>query len=733
MHLMRKALACLFAMAPVAVLADASYHPLANGPLTQDWSNDAQISAPNNWADVPSLEGYRSGNVPGATNDPRTIVDFAGALLNVTPDVANLVGYGPAGLIEATLPDPALGLQATNNNDVVFLLLHLDTTGCSAVQLDYRLRDLDADTAIQPYLLQSRLGASVNFAAVPGTFVANANTGIDLPFSVALPAALLNQSQVQLRWITNNVAGADAIIGVDDIAVSGTCSGGVDNPPTVTSTTPANNAVGVSPVANLGVSFSEAVTTAAGWIALSCASSGSVARIESGSGSVRAVDPVPALAFGEQCTASIDATRVFDVDGTPDPLPANVQFGFTVVADAPPTLASSSPANGAINVPLAGNLQLAFSEPVSVSGAWYAISCASSGSVAASVGGGPQNWALDPLSNFAALELCTLTLQSALIGDLDGLADPLSGSATIGFTSGSSSTDYYAGVNTTSPAALRSTLHALIDDHTAFPYSSNTATDTWDILEVADQDPTDTSKVLDVYRNRKYTKIVDRSGATGPGTYNREHTWPNSLGFNDLSGPDAQSRPYSPYVDTHMLYLSASDYNGNRGNKPYATCSASCSENPTDANNGQGGGSGIYPGNSNWVQQPDGNTGTYEVWTRRKGDMARAILYMDIRYEGGSAANGQPEPDLIVTDNRGLIAHTPSGQVPALGYMGLLSALLAWHAADPPDAQEQLRNEVIFSFQGNRNPFIDRPEFAACLWQNQCAPGDSVFGNGFEP
>jgi len=647
MHLMRKALACLFAMAPVAVLADASYHPLANGPLTQDWSNDAQISAPNNWADVPSFEGYRSGNVPGATNDPRTIVDFAGALLNVTPDVANLVGYGPAGLIEATLPDPALGLQATNNNDVVFLLLHLDTTGCSAVQLDYRLRDLDADTAIQPYLLQSRLGASVNFAAVPGTFVANANTGIDLPFSVALPAALLNQSQVQLRWITNNVAGADAIIGVDDIAVSGTCSGGVD--------------------------------------------------------------------------------------GTPDPLPANVQFGFTVVADAPPTLASSSPANGAINVPLAGNLQLAFSEPVSVSGAWYAISCASSGSVAASVGGGPQNWALDPLSNFAALELCTLTLQSALIGDLDGLADPLSGSATIGFTSGSSSTDYYAGVNTTSPAALRSTLHALIDDHTAFPYSSNTATDTWDILEVADQDPTDTSKVLDVYRNRKYTKIVDRSGATGPGTYNREHTWPNSLGFNDLSGPDAQSRPYSPYVDTHMLYLSASDYNGNRGNKPYATCSASCSENPTDANNGQGGGSGIYPGNSNWVQQPDGNTGTYEVWTRRKGDMARAILYMDIRYEGGSAANGQPEPDLIVTDNRGLIAHTPSGQVPALGYMGLLSALLAWHAADPPDAQEQLRNEVIFSFQGNRNPFIDRPEFAACLWQNQCAPGDSVFGNGFEP
>jgi len=47
--------------------------------------------------------------------------------------------------------------------------------------------------------------------------------------------------------------------------------------------------------------------------------------------------------------------------------------------------------------------------------------------------------------------------------------------------------------------------------------------------------------VLDVYRNRTYTKITDRSGATGPNNYNREHTWPNSLGFNDLDGLDANA------------------------------------------------------------------------------------------------------------------------------------------------------------------------------------------------
>jgi endonuclease I len=43
--------------------------------------------------------------------------------------------------------------------------------------------------------------------------------------------------------------------------------------------------------------------------------------------------------------------------------------------------------------------------------------------------------------------------------------------------------------------------------------------------------------------------------------------------------------------------------------------------------------------------------------------------------------------------------------------MGLLSTLIAWHQADPPDDAERARNEVIYSFQGNRNPFIDHPEW----------------------
>lgn len=546
-----------------------------------------------------------------------------------------------------------------------------------------------------------------------------------------------------IRWTDLNTAGVDDLVAVDEVVISTT--GAVDVPPTVTSTVPANGATGVAPSSNIQVNFSEAVTTQAGWFALSCSSTGTVSVAESGAGATRTLDPVPTLAFGENCNASIDASKVIDQDGTPDPMAANVNFGFTVAQDLAPTVASTVPANNQSNVPRSSNININFSEAVTVSGSWYTLQCSVSGTPAVSVSGGPISYTLDPAADLAELENCVVTVLAAQVLDQDGTPTPMASDFSFNFTTAAGAGNYYASVDATSASTLRNTLHALIDDHTAYQYSigsnncnaqspTTAACDVWDILEEAEQDLTESNKVLDVYRNRKYLKITDRSGATGPTTYNREHTWPNSLGFNDLNGLDGGGRPFSPYTDAHMLYASASDYNSNRGNKPYDNCSAACTENPTDLNHGAGGGTGTYPGNSNWVQGTDGNTGTYEVWGKRKGDVARAILYMDVRYEGGSASSGQPEPNLIVTNNRSLIQNTPSGQVPAEGYMGVLDTLIAWHNADPPDAQEVLRNEVVYKYQGNRNPFIDRPEWVACLWQNNCPPpvGPNIFANGFE-
>jgi endonuclease I len=372
--------------------------------------------------------------------------------------------------------------------------------------------------------------------------------------------------------------------------------------------------------------------------------------------------------------------------------------------DEPPGVTGTTPADGAQNVAIDASVTIAFSEAVSVTSGFATVTCTASGSHAYAIAGSGASRTLDPSVDFAALETCTVRVLADAVSDVDGAADAMLADHVFAFTTQSVSSGYYAGVDASSPQALRATLHAVIDDHQRYPYTS-TATDTWDILELADEDPNDPGRILDVYRNASYAKA-----GGGNTEYNREHTWPKSYGFTN----DASTN--YPYTDTHMLFLSDDGYNSARSNKPYASCTAACTEYTTLANNGTGGGSGAFPGHSNWA-----DTDYWQTWGDRKGDVARAVLYMDVRYEGGThGVTGAAEPDLIVTDDPALIAASASNE--SVAYMGLRSVLLQWHAQDPPDAKERLRNEVVYSFQGNRNPFIDHPEWAACLHQGQCPP-----------
>lgn len=263
---------------------------------------------------------------------------------------------------------------------------------------------------------------------------------------------------------------------------------------------------------------------------------------------------------------------------------------------------------------------------------------------------------------------------------------------------------YYDTVVTDTPQLLRATLHAVIDDNLKIPYTSS-STDTWNVLELADQDPNNSANILDIYRNRSYVKF---GGGTGP--YNREHSWPNSYGF-----PDDGATNY-PYTDCHHLFLSDVAYNSDRGNKPFGACAPGATERVTDYNDGMGGGSGVFPGNSNWF-----NATLWQTWNGRQGDVARAMFYMDVRYEGGThSVTGAAEPNLILTDNTSLIVTTGSNA--SVAYMGLLSVLLQWSAADPVDDRERYRNDVVYSFQGNRNPFIDHPEWVNAIFLPSTGP-----------
>ncbi len=124
---------------------------------------------------------------------------------------------------------------------------------------------------------------------------------------------------------------------------------------------------------------------------------------------------------------------------------------------------------------------------------------------------------------------------------------------------------YYDSVDATNSTTLRTTLHAVIDDHTRIRYPVGSQTDTWDVLELADEDPNNSDNILDVYKNASYEKF-----GGGNKFYEREHTWPSSYGFpNDGSGN-------YPFTDCHMLFLSDDSYNFSRGNTAYRNCDAAC-------------------------------------------------------------------------------------------------------------------------------------------------------------
>ena len=263
---------------------------------------------------------------------------------------------------------------------------------------------------------------------------------------------------------------------------------------------------------------------------------------------------------------------------------------------------------------------------------------------------------------------------------------------------------YYASVDASTPAALKSTLHNIIKDHTKIPYTSS-ATDTWDVLELAGENVDNSSQIIALYKNSAYTKV-----GGGNNNYNREHSWPKSYGFpNDGSGN-------YPYTDMHHLFLANSSYNSSRSNKPFDICVSGCTEKPTDVNNGRGG-----SGQSNFTK-----SGVWDVWDSRQGDVARALFYMAVRYEGGvHGITGKTEPDLELTDNLSLIANSQTGSNESLAYMGLLSVLITWHNSDPVDIYEHQHNEAVESAQGNRNPFIDHPEWVQCVFELVCNGGGS--------
>ncbi|MFG2192852.1 endonuclease I family protein [Streptomyces sp. NPDC048639] len=227
-------------------------------------------------------------------------------------------------------------------------------------------------------------------------------------------------------------------------------------------------------------------------------------------------------------------------------------------------------------------------------------------------------------------------------------------------TSGAVVDDYYKDAEGKTGPELKKALHTIISEQKKLSYD-----EVWDALKVTDEDPENSSNVILLYTGKSQSKD---SNGTGNDDWNREHVWAKSHGdFGTATGPG---------TDIHHLRPADVTVNSTRNNK--------------DFDNG-----------GEEVEDAPGNRTDQDSWEPRdedKGDVARMILYMGVRYDGEDSF-----PDLEPNDK------VDNGKAP---HIGRLSVLQEWSKQDPPSDFEKKRNDLIFEkFQNNRNPFIDHPEW----------------------
>ncbi len=255
---------------------------------------------------------------------------------------------------------------------------------------------------------------------------------------------------------------------------------------------------------------------------------------------------------------------------------------------------------------------------------------------------------------------------------------------------------YYDAANGLTGATLKSTLSHIIRGHTKYSYDY-----LWTAYYTTDDKPNGT--VWDMYSdiadgtangNPAYVFYFGTNQCSNtPGyegnCYNREHSFPKSW-FGAVETD-------TMYTDMFHLYPVDSYVNTRRNNYPYGQVT-----NPTwTSQNGSKLGICSYPGYTGVVFEPRDEF---------KGDLARTYFYMATRYESRIASwqNLDPYGDAIL-NGTSFPCFEP----------WFLNMLLAWNAADPVSQKEIDRNNEIYTtYQHNRNPFIDHPEYVNAIWSN---------------
>ncbi|NVO08616.1 MAG: endonuclease [Bacteroidales bacterium] len=243
---------------------------------------------------------------------------------------------------------------------------------------------------------------------------------------------------------------------------------------------------------------------------------------------------------------------------------------------------------------------------------------------------------------------------------------------------------YYSTAEGKTGATLKTALFNIIKTHTVRTYSN-----LWTDFQTTDK-RTD-GKVWDMYSSCSLTFVIDQDNGSG-GTsecekYNREHSFPNSWFNGDQASP--------MYTDLFHLYPTDKKVNNTRSNYIYGVV---LTPSYTSSNGCKLGSSDPATGFSGTV---------FEPINEYKGDFARSYFYMATCYEDKIAgwASYATEAQAILAGN----------SFPAYKAW-YVTLLLGWCQQDPVSQKEIDRNNAVYSIQGNRNPYIDHPEYVQAVW-----------------
>lgn len=237
---------------------------------------------------------------------------------------------------------------------------------------------------------------------------------------------------------------------------------------------------------------------------------------------------------------------------------------------------------------------------------------------------------------------------------------------------------YYNAANGKTGDELKAALHNIIKGHHVVSYNG-----LLNAFVYTDNDGN--GNVWDIYSNCSFSY----SGNSQCGEYeqegdcwNREHTWPQSW-FNEQT---------TPRSDLFHVYPTDGYVNGQRSNYPYGEV-----------------GNYIYiSGNGSKLGTcvTSGYTGrVFEPIDEYKGDIARSYFYMSVRYYSEDS-------------NWGTSGMTNKSEI----LPWAMTMLLRWSDEDPVSDKEIARNNAVYGYQNNRNPFIDHPEYARMIWDENWQP-----------